>query len=242
MDNLNALLTQIEAARLWNYFHKDWLLPIRLAVRQRLPAEYRVFVESEAVLITPDAWDQPGSPILPDISLSRAPSAPAAAASHREAVPASTAVVEADEPCDVETHYSLVIRRAPENHVVAAAELISPSNKGLGNRLDQQQHLRKRSEYFDAGVNLLELDALTAGARVLPDSLTRLSGYDRAAWTAFHDAGRRRYRGWGWNQNDPLPEIDWPIDTAQTVRIDLAATLREAAEFNRWEELVTAAD
>ncbi len=239
MDNPNALLTRIEAARLWNYFHKDWLLQIRIAVRQQLPADYRVFVESEAVLITPDPWDRPGSPILPDISLTRPASTPEASAPGHEADLASTAVVEADEPCDLETHYTLVIRRAPENHLVAAAELLSPSNKGIGNRLDQQKHLRKRAEYFDAGINLLELDALTQGERVLPDALSRLGPFDRVAWTAFHDSGRRRFRGWGWNEHDVLPEIDWRIDMAQTVRVNLSATLSEAAEFNQWEGLVT---
>jgi hypothetical protein len=42
----------------------------------------------------------------------------------------------------------------------------------------------------------------------------------------------------GWNQADPLPPADWRIDLGQSVLIDLAATLREAAEFNEWDELV----
>lgn len=150
MDKANDLLSRIEAARLWNYFHKDWLLQIRLAVR---------------------------------------------------------------------------------------GQLLSPSNKGLGNRLDEQKHLRKRAEYFDAAINLLEVDALTQGNRILPDRLLDLGRFERVAWTAFHDAGLRRFRGWEWNEPDKLPEIAWRIDLAQTVKIDLASTLREAAEFNQWDTL-----
>lgn len=45
----------IEAARLWAYFHKDWLLSIRSLLRPQLPPQYFVFVESETHLVTPDA-------------------------------------------------------------------------------------------------------------------------------------------------------------------------------------------
>jgi hypothetical protein len=48
------------------------------------------------------------------------------------------------------------------------------SNKGLGNRWDRERHLRKRDGYLQAGVSLLELDALIRGERDLPDPLQRL--------------------------------------------------------------------
>jgi Protein of unknown function (DUF4058) len=238
VDNPNSLLTRIEAARLWSYFHKDWLLQIRLAVRRQLPAEYRVFVESESVLVTPEPWEAPLASIQPDVAVSRAMPPASTPIPESNIHRGTAAVIEADEPCEVETHYTLLIRRAPENHVVAAAELLSPSNKGLSNRLDQQKHLRKRSEYFDAGINLLELDPLTQGQRVLPDALAALSPFERVVWTAFHDSGRRRFRGFGWNEADPVPQIEWRIDMAQGVLVDLGATLAEAVEFNDWESLV----
>ena len=238
MENPNALLSQIEAARLWNYFHKDWLLQIRLAILPQLPAAYRVFIESEVVLITPDAWDSPGTSILPDVAISPGARQPTSPDFNLDATAGSAAVIEAEEPCETETHYTLIVRRAPENVLVAAAELVSPSNKGLGNRLDQQKYLRKRGDYFDAGVNLLEIDSLTEGQRVLPDKLAGLRDWERVAWTAYHTAGSRRFRGHGWNSADPLPIVDWPIDSAQVVSVDLGETLREAVEFNQWEALV----
>jgi hypothetical protein len=130
--------------------------------------------------------------------------------------------------------YSLIIRREPDNQVVAAMELLSPSNKGL----DREHHLRKRGEYLDAGISLLELDPLLHGERDLPEPLARLTEYQRIAWTAYHLEGRRKYRGWGWNQTEPLPQIDWRIDAAQTPILDLSQTLAAAIEFNRWEEFV----
>ena len=53
---------------------------------------------------------------------------------------------------------------------------------GLGNRLDQQKYLRKRGDYFDAGVNLLEIDSLTEGQRVL--YRTRTSASPSLSWSA----------------------------------------------------------
>jgi hypothetical protein len=52
VDNPNWLLRRIEEARLWAYFHKDWLLQIRSLLRGQLPPEYHLFVESEAILIS----------------------------------------------------------------------------------------------------------------------------------------------------------------------------------------------
>src|SRR5581483_6356494 len=107
MTSANQLLTRIETERLWGYFHKDWLLQIRQALRDQLPDNYRVFVESEAVLISPES--EVAASILPDVAISR---------SHLEsriqpaAESVTAAVIEVEEPCEQETHYSLVIRRA----------------------------------------------------------------------------------------------------------------------------------
>src|SRR5690606_24490551 len=98
---------------------------------------------------------------------------------------------------ETETHYTLIVRRSPDQRIVAAVELLSPSNKGIGNRLDREKHLRKRGDYLDAGVNLLEIDALLHGERDLPPALATLADYERVAWTATHGEGRRRYRGFG---------------------------------------------
>ena len=238
MSNLNDLLTKIETARLWNHFHKDWLLEMRTALRALLPVDYRIFVESEAVLISPETPDTTAKVILPDVAVTRANAITTAASASSQSSSATAAVVEAIEDCETETHYSLIVRRAPENRLVAAIELLSPSNKGIGNRLDRERHLRKRAEYLDAGISLLEIDVLRQGERDVPAVLGQLVDFDRIAWTAFHQDGRRKYRGWGWNQPDPLPRIDWQIDGTQTTIIELQHTLEAAAEFNRWEEPV----
>lgn len=236
MENPNELLSKIEAAHLWAYFHKDWLLEMRQQLRPQLPPEYHVFVESESLLVSPEA-EQPPAVSLPDLSVTRPERA--AERSARWAERAGTAaVIELDEPCEVFTKYTLLIRRAPENHVVAALELVSPSNKGVGSRLDREKYLRKRASFLEAAVNFLEIDALREGERLLPAGLQKLATYERNTWTAAHHPGGRRLRGYGWNVGKSLPEILWDVEEGLAVSVDLAATLRAACEFNRWEEIV----
>ncbi|MCX7423217.1 MAG: DUF4058 family protein [Planctomycetia bacterium] len=136
--------------------------------------------------------------------------------------------------------YRLVIRRIPDNQVDAAAELLSPPSNGLLEKLEKAKYLRKRDQYLDAGVNLLEIDALRASDRLLPPMTARLADYDRNAWSVCHDADRRRYRGWGWNGADPLPTVTWSIEPSRQVIVDLAEAFRQACEFNPWERLVSA--
>ena len=235
LDNLNELLDRVEAAGLWAFFHKDWLLEIRTALRPQLPASYHLFVESESILVTPDG-DEPPAAILPDLSVARAEQS----ASFRtaESPQATAAVIEFVEPVEIVSKYSLLIRRAPENRVVAALEIVSPSNKGASSRLDREKYLHKRDGFFEAGISLLEIDALKNGPRLLPASLTRLASYERNTWTAFHSRGQRHVRGCGWNHSDPLPVVPWTIEESLVVTVDFGATLRSASEFNRWPQLV----
>jgi hypothetical protein len=232
----NALLAKIEAAGLWAYLHKDWLLPIRDQMRLQLPNEYCIFLESETILIAPD---RPASPqaVLPDVSVSRR-DLPEQASQSGHAPQATAAVIEREEPCEVFSQYRLVIRRAPERQVVAVMELLSPSNKGVGNRFDRDKHLRNRDAYLESGVTVLEIDALLEGERVLPASLQELASYERSAWTAFHSSGSRKLRGWGWNTPDPLPVISWAIEASLEVLVDLPSTFEQACDFNRWQDLV----
>lgn len=123
--------------------------------------------------------------------------------------------------------------------MVAVLEVLSPSNKGLGNRFDEEKHLRKREAFLEAGVQLLEIDALLQGYRDVPRALAdALSPYARVAWTATHANGRRTYRGWGWNDTDPLPAVPWPIDDAVDVCVDLSESAVQAFDFNRWDDLI----
>ena len=231
----NELLRRIEARGLWAFFHKDWLLQIRQLLRSQLPRQYAVFVESEAILVSPLAAG-PSASVLPDLSVSR----PGESSPRRgERTTTTHATLEVEESCELYTTHTLLIRRAPENQFVAVCEVLSPTNKGTFGELHQKKYLEKRERYLDAGINVLEIDALLEGNRLLPSPLASLAEYDRHAWTVLHRDGNRQWRGWGWTPQDELPTIAWTVEEGLEIEVDLPRALRLAAEFNPWESLAT---
>lgn len=236
MHSANQLLERIEVARMWAYFHKDWLLQIRGLIREQLPPEFAIFVESEAVLISPSRGIV--ASVGPDLAVAR----PDEMVSDRVNTLAATAtVLEVEESYELVQQYRLLIRRSPDNRLVAAAELLSPTNKGVFGELEKEKYLRKQAVYLEAGINLLEIDALLQGSRLLPSAVSRLAEYDRNAWSVCHEGDRRRFRGWGWNHADPLPTLSWQIEPSRQVIINLDEAFRQACEFNPWEQLVAQA-
>lgn len=227
------LLTRIEKKRLWPSFHKDWLLQIRKLVRPQLSQEFAIIVESESVLITPYG---PVTAFSPDLSVARPEKD--VLTQRRTLEQVSATVLEVNEEIETFEQYSLLIRHLPENRVIAAAELISPTNKGVFGRLDHEKYLRKREAYFDAGINVMEIDVLRQGERLLPTALDQLRRFDRTAWTVSHSAGHRHFRSWGWSESEPLPRLEWEIEPGLSTVVDLDIACRRACEFNPWEALV----
>jgi hypothetical protein len=234
MANPNDLLTAIEQKRFWSYFHKDWIVEIRQLLRPQVPPTYSVFVESDTVLVSPE-FENPTFP-KPDLAIAR----PSAVETQSKTTSATAAVIELDEPYEIFTRYSLTIRQAVDQQIVAALEILSPSNKGIGSRLDRNKYLDRRDAHAEAGISFLEIDALKFGERLLPDSLVQLASFERNAWTSFHHDGRRKLRGYGWNQSDNLPIVPWHIEGDLHLLVDLDASARTALRFNPWESLVAA--
>jgi hypothetical protein len=52
-------------------------------------------------------------------------------------------------------------------HIITAVELVSPSNKSVGEAWEAWR--RKRHDYLAAGMNVVEVDLLRAGGWILPD-------------------------------------------------------------------------
>jgi hypothetical protein len=233
VTEIPELLTRIEQKRLWAYFHKDWLLQIRELLRPQLPRELALFVESETVLISPGATE-PAAAFAPDLSVAGQETA---ATTERLSAQATATVLEVEEEIELFEQYSLLIRRAPKNRVVAAAEILSPTNKGVFGLLDKDKYLRKRDAYFEAGINLLEIDALQEGERLLPPALESLRKFDRTAWTVCHAVGRRHFRSWGWSSTETLPIVEWEVEPGLSTLVDLALSAQRACDFNPWETL-----
>lgn len=235
MIDANALLAQIERRRLWSLFHKDWLFAIKLAIRPQLSDDYAVLVEGDSVLVSPTD----GSAVAaysPDMAVVRKSDLREPSVADSPYGDVTTAVVEVDEEFELIQQYSLVIRHSRDQRLIAALELISPTNKGVYGKLDREKYLRKRDGFLGAGVNLLEIDALAHGERLFPPSLVRLNDFTRQAWSVLHDDGVRRLRGWGWNDDQTPPTIAWPLAPQRNLVVNIAQTLEGAKQLNPWEK------
>jgi hypothetical protein len=82
-----------------------------------------------------------------------------------------------------------IIEPANGGRLVTVIEFLSPSNKLPGN--DRDKYLRKRQEYHDAGVNLVEIDLLRRGERI-GDARKRTP---QAYHTTYQACVRRAYSG-----------------------------------------------
>jgi hypothetical protein len=235
MANPNVLLSAIEQRHLWAYFHKEWLIEIRLLLLKQLPEEYHVFVESETVLLSLES-NGAVAKSEPDVAVARA--GERSENTGLQELSATAALVEVEEPYELFSKYTLIIRRSPHNRVIAAVEMLSPSNKGLASRAERDKYLSKRDSYAEAGINFLEIDALIDGERVLPHSLRKLETYERNAWTALYDAQSRQIRGYGWNSNQRMPVICWNVERGLQALVDLDQTARTAIDANRWRRLI----
>ena len=91
--------------------------------------------------------------------------------------------------------------------------------------------------YFESGINLLEIDALSEGDRLLPPALDRLRSFDRTAWTVCHTAGRRHFRSWGWPATSRSPESNGksrPAAVRWWTSLSPAAARANSTRGNRW--------
>jgi hypothetical protein len=173
---------------------------------------------------------------MPEIAIARA--AAERIPQQLESTVTNAAVIEYDEHSELYNKYSLTIRRSPENVIVAAVEILSPSNKGIGNRLDRGKYLLKRDSYLEAGISFLEIDGLIEGESVVPHSIRKATAFDRHVWTCFHDDGVRRLRAYGWNSDQNIPAIPWRVERELSVVVDLGVAAAAAFEFNHWQSFV----
>ena len=125
------------------------------------------------------------------------------------------------------------IRRLPDERLVTAIEVLSPTNKGSSGLTE---YLDKRHRLRTQGVNLVEIDLLIAGRRLpmakpLPpgDFFTIIS---RASKSELGDV-------YAWSIQRPLPKIPIPLeDPDPDVFLDLAEVFALAYQRGRYARLI----
>jgi hypothetical protein len=150
----------LEHAYVWHDFHQTFIPALREALWVHVRPRYFVKVEDHLYIQEPDeqrrkllgwsdvsvASQRPPTPTEPGTTVTAAP------------IEVSIPEVEIEHSAFLEIHDSAGLQ------VVTVIELLSPSNKNLGEKRDQ--YLAKRHQLMAKGVHLVEIDLLRGGPRM----------------------------------------------------------------------------
>ncbi len=165
----------LEAPDLWPSFHGAFADQLQILLNASLPAPYyaRLEARSEVGIV----WMGGGAcRIVPDVAIMRLPPprpqvreaatvyAPAPMLEPRTVASPSIELKIGDEPI---RHPFIEIRDAAYHHkLITLIEIVSPSNKRPGP--DRDAYLRKQRDVLESDANLVEIDLLREGERLLP--------------------------------------------------------------------------
>ncbi|SIO38828.1 Protein of unknown function [Singulisphaera sp. GP187] len=160
----------LEAPEIWPDLHDALASEIRNELNQTLPTPYYARLEMRPELGIVEEGKVTHR-IVPDITVVR----------HPLPRPAQGAMAVADRPrreissslditvhLDRIRHHFIEIRDSLQGHkLITLIEILSPTNKRPGP--DRDAYRRKQREVLDSDANLIEIDLLRSGDRVLPD-------------------------------------------------------------------------
>jgi len=206
----------------WGDVHARLITYASDQLQKVLPRSLRARVE-ERVVVTDSRWARKRS-LFPDVRVIE--TASAARRTSNGAVKGAVAeplMIELlDEP---ETQTFVEIRDVTDgSRLITVLEVLSPSNKKPGET--QDQYLRKQKDLIDAGVNLVEIDLLRAGAWILAVPIGAIEAKVRTPYRVAVRRGSRRLRAeyYPIRLRDRLPTINVPLrPTDADVPLDLQA-------------------
>ena len=175
----------LEAPDIWPDFHDRIAATISSMLNAQLPDRYYARLEKRVelgIVMQSNVRKR----IIPDISVMRRQirEAPVAYATAPVAVMAyprqeATPAVDLRIPSDPILHRFVEIRDSRRNHkLVTLIEIISPSNKLPGP--DRRTYESKQMEILSSDANLIEIDLLRGGQRLLPYPELEAAVYDLA--------------------------------------------------------------
>jgi hypothetical protein len=158
----------LEAPAIWPDLHEALAGEIRAELNLLLPRSYyaQLDVRPEVGIVEAEGVVHH---IIPDVAVIRKPSesatetATATRSERRVTLSQSVEVTVASEPV---RHVYVEIREASRGHkLITLIDIVSPSNKRTGP--DRRAYLRKQREILQSDANLVEIDLLRSGERVL---------------------------------------------------------------------------
>lgn len=220
----------------WTGLHLVWQTTMLKAIRDRLPAGYRVYIGSVPALTI----DAPNG--RPDLSVRNWKPAP-----DPEADAGGTAAPDGATPPDAESVAVFELDPQTALHIdlhgqlIAAVEIVSPRNK---DRPDARERSTNRYlGYIRQSVHLLLIDVLPRPVGFsFADGIAAAIGIEQAPcpvpFAVSYRVGEPVPEGTliaRWvrplRAGDPLPTIPLALNVHQSVAVDLEPTYREAAEL-----------
>ena len=195
----------LEDPDLWPDFHLTFLIALRAALNQVLPAPYIARADRHVWVDDPEGESQ----LLgrPDIYVAD----PLDAQRDLETATALAAPVTASLPYPARKGQPfLKVFDTRQHRVVTAIELLSPSNKKSGK--DRDAYLNKRADYLASQINLVEMDLLRSGERPPVDKPLPPADYYIIVSRA---ADFPRVGVWPLSVRDSLPTVPFPLGAAE---------------------------
>jgi hypothetical protein len=141
-------------------------------------------------------------------------------------------------PAEAMPQRSIAITDGLGGEVVTVIEFVSPSNKLAGD--GREQYLRKQYECVHANVNLVEIDLVRAGRRVVHYPEERMTPEMRATYLicTFRAVGDKRYEIYPIRLDQKLPTIRIPLRYNDAdVTLDLQAALNQTYEDGAYDRI-----
>lgn len=218
----------LERPGMWRDVHHSLISALRDDLTARLAPRYFVAVETHAYVTHHDPLPPP--PRYPDLMVLQRSNSPMPAAAPSARPP--FVIVELPEGESVEEAY-LYVRFVETGEVVTAIELLSHTNKRLGENRDE--YLEKRGELLRSHVHFVEIDLLRAG-RPMPKAESPQSDY---RLFIRHLENPRQARIYPFNVQDAIPIFPLPLlpDDPEPL-VDLGALLKSVYARARYDLVI----
>ena len=226
----------LESASRWFSFHGQYVIELARELVANLPPGY--YADNEVMLFIhepsarrrllgrADDAVMIGGGGTPPPQGGTAQSAVATADRPSERVPMG-------EPVVTEKHRYIQVRTIKSDRIVTAIELLSPTNKERPG--DREVYLAKRGELLRDGVNVVQIDLLRGGPRLLP---VESPPHDYNAM-AVRASEASEADVWYWSLRDSLKTLPIPLSEGDAdVPLNLRAALDRVYDAMHYERLI----
>ena len=223
----------------WRDIHHRFLTYACDELQELLPRDLRARLE-ERVFVEPDDGD--GRGIYPDVRVVEHPGRGGGTALATEVEVAEPLVIHAENEPATEG-YIEIIDVGSGNRVITVFELLSDSNKQPGE--GQDLYRKQQRECLQGGVNLVEIDLLRSGKRVLAVPPARIPPSHRTTYQVCATRGSRprTYEVYRAALRVPLPTIRVPLrPTDADVPLNLQALVDRCYHHGRYDDIDYRAD